>query len=46
MPLLLSSIHNNVENKLVNVHKGESVLLDELQSPAKILNFYCTKSTK
>ena len=43
---LLSSIYKNVENKLVNVHKGKSALLAELQNPAKFANFYCTKSTK
>jgi hypothetical protein len=45
-PLFLSSIHNDVENKLAKLHNRAREDLAELQNPAKIAIFHCTKSTK
>ena len=44
--ILLLVLTNNVENKLVKMHKDERLLLVELQNPAKFANFHCTKTTK
>ena len=43
---VLVSIDNNVENKLVNLHKRKCRDLAELQNPADFVKIHCTKSTK